>query len=162
VLDDTLSEANERFAIRFPNLVNIGSETHLNHGQADITILDDESAGFSFDSITTTEGSANHAVRLLVRLTRPQAAQVSVDYATAIAGLAAPGADFIPASGTVVFAPGETLKTTGDIIVVGDTTAEFDETFAVNLTSPSSGTVILDSQASVTIDNDDGPVFVLR
>ena len=57
-------------------------------------------------------------------------------------------------SGIVTFASGETSKTI-TIDIAADTTAEFDERFAVTLSGPSAGTTIGTASASGLIQNDD-------
>ena len=64
--------------------------------------------------------------------THPQAGPVSVDYATADGTAAAADNDYIPASGTLLFAPGETSKV-AQVVVVGDARAEADEAFIKTL-----------------------------
>jgi ABC-type oligopeptide transport system substrate-binding subunit len=77
---------------------------------------------------------------------------VTVSYATAD-GTAGP-ADYTPSSGTVTFAAGEQTKTIA-ITVSGDTLAERTETFHVQLSSPTKGTVV-HGRAIGRIVNDDG------
>lgn len=77
---------------------------------------------------------------------------VTVSYATAD-GTAGP-ADYEPASGTVTFAVGETMKQVS-IEILGDTTPEPAETFHVRLSAPSKGTVVR-GQGTARILNDDG------
>src|SRR5205814_1940048 len=55
--------------------------------------------------------------------------------------------------GVVTFLAGQTAQTV-TVLVNGDTTLEPDETFAVNLSLPTNGT-ILDAQGVGTITNDD-------
>lgn len=64
------------------------------------------------------------------------------------------GGDYGPTSGSVVFNPGVTTQTI-PVSVFGDTLAEPNETFFVNLSNPSNGT-ISDGQGQGTITNDDG------
>jgi subtilisin-like proprotein convertase family protein len=64
-----------------------------------------------------------------------------------------PGGDYTFKSGTVIFDPGVTSRTIS-IPVQGDTTAEPNETFLVNLSGASNATVS-DSQGQGTITNDD-------
>jgi hypothetical protein len=78
---------------------------------------------------------------------------VTVDWATG-GGTATPVTDYVPANGTVSFAPGVTTKTV-TILVVGDTNHESNETFFVNLTNPSPNAYVLDPQGAGTIVNDD-------
>ena len=73
---------------------------------------------------------------------------VTVDYATAD-GTAHEGDDYVSTSGTLTFAPHERLKTV-DVTIISDGVAEPDETFFLNLSNESSGTMV-DPQAVVTI-----------
>ena len=66
-------------------------------------------------------------------------------YATAN-GTAIAGSDYTAVSGSLTFAPGETTKTV-TVAVLGDTVAEADETFVVNL-SGAGGATIADARAS--------------
>jgi hypothetical protein len=49
--------------------------------------------------------------------------------------------DYLPASGTLTWAPGDTSAKTIDISVFGDTLVEPDETFYVTLSSPTNATI---------------------
>ncbi len=91
-------------------------------------------------------------VALSVTLSRPQSTAVHMSYATANGSAAAPG-DYTGTSGTLTFAPGQTLATI-PLAIVGDIRGEPDETFLVSL-SAQVGAVIQTGQASVTILNDD-------
>ncbi len=77
---------------------------------------------------------------------------MTVAYATAN-GTATAGSDYVAKSGTLTFAAGTTQQTI-DVTVNGDTVVEPNETFVVNLSSPS-GATIADSQGQGTISNDD-------
>jgi hypothetical protein len=77
---------------------------------------------------------------------------VTVKYATAN-GTALAGSDYTAASGTLTFAPGQTSQTV-TVNVMGNTTVEPNETFAVNL-SAASGATLFDGQGVGTILNDD-------
>jgi hypothetical protein len=78
-----------------------------------------------------------------------------VDFATADGTATVADSDYIAASDTLTFGPGETEKTV-TVRVKGDRTAEPDETFFVNLTNATGGATILDTQGVGTILNDDG------
>ena len=69
-----------------------------------------------------------------VTLHRAAAHEVSVDYATKD-GTAAAGADYTAASGTLVFAPGETAKTVS-VALLDDSIDEGKETFTLTLSNP--------------------------
>ena len=69
-----------------------------------------------------------------VTLSRAASGPVSVDYATKD-GTAAAGADYTAASGTLVFAPGETAKTVS-VALLDDSIDEGKETFTLTLSNP--------------------------
>jgi len=82
---------------------------------------------------------------------------VTVSYATAN-GTATAGSDYTAKTGSLAFAVGETTKTI-TVGVIGDRTAEPNETFFVNLSNVVGGQIV-DSQAVGTILNDDGPALM--
>ena len=82
---------------------------------------------------------------------------VSVRWATSN-GTARSGNDYYAASGTVTFAPGQRTATVG-VSVIGDRTAESNETFFITLSAPSRAALSTTaSRAAGTIVNDDGPL----
>ena len=81
----------------------------------------------------------------------------SVDWATAN-GTATAGSDYIAASGTVSFdGTGPDKTKTATVLINGDTTAETNETFTVNISNPqpAAGIVIDTPSATQTIADDD-------
>ncbi|HUQ32737.1 MAG TPA: Calx-beta domain-containing protein [Pyrinomonadaceae bacterium] len=109
----------------------------------------------SISDATVTEGNTGTTnATFTVTLSAASASAVTVKYDTAN-GTATAGSDYQSAGGTLTFAPGETSKTI-TVAVNGDTTAESDETFAVNLSNPTNATVA-DGQGIGTIKNDDQP-----
>ena len=89
-----------------------------------------------------------------VTLSAASGLPVTVHYATAD-GTATAGSDYTAASDTLLtFNPGETSKTV-TVQVNGDMTVEANETFFVNLTNASGGTIV-DGQGQGTITDDDG------
>jgi hypothetical protein len=100
-----------------------------------------------------TEGnSGTRAATVTVTLSAPSDQPVTAQYATAD-GTATAGSDYQAASGTLTFAPGETVKTIS-VAVLGDTQVEPDEFFRVFLSFPS-GANIAYGEGGVTILNDD-------
>jgi glucose/arabinose dehydrogenase len=110
----------------------------------------------SIDSPSIAEGSSGTATNLgfTVNLSAASATPVSVNYATAN-GTALADFDYTPISGTLTFAPGETSKIL-PVPVIGDSTVEPDETFTLNLSSPTNATIAI-AQGTGTILNDDQP-----
>jgi hypothetical protein len=90
-----------------------------------------------------------------VTLSAPSGYAVTVSYATGTGGTATPGSDYSPASGTLTFPAGTTARTV-TAMVLGDLLDEPNEAFAVDLSSPSAGTLALgDAQGQATVvDND--------
>src|SRR5947207_9446773 len=87
-----------------------------------------------------------------VRLAAPCRLPVSVNYATDN-GTAMAGEDYIPASGTLVFAPGTTIRTL-TVKVISDNIFEPTETFFVNLFSAVNADIAVAS-GRARINNDD-------
>jgi hypothetical protein len=109
-------------------------------------------------SLSIADGSVSEgntgttALGFAVTLSSPASGVVTVSYSTSDGTAAAPG-DYVSASGTVAFKPGETSKTI-TVSVVGDTAYEPDETLTVALASPVNATLVQTS-ATGTIRNDD-------
>jgi Calx-beta domain/Matrixin len=102
---------------------------------------------------TVVEGTGGtRTVTVTVTLSAPSSTPVSVAWTTADV-VAVAGSDYVAASGTLLFAAGQTSQTI-TLTIVGDASFEGDETFLVRLTS-ASGAVIVDNTAVVTITNDD-------
>ena len=87
-----------------------------------------------------------------VTLSRAASNPVTVDYATAD-GTATAGQDYETASGTLVFAPGETQDLV-HVTVLDDAHDEGDETLTLYLSNPS-GAAAADTEATGTIVNHD-------
>ena len=96
--------------------------------------------------------AANAAIGFTVTLAPAASAPVTVDYASAD-GTAKAGEDYTAASGTLVFAPGETEKTVA-VAVLDDAHDEGEETFVLRL-SNASGAELADAEAVGTIVNSD-------
>ena len=110
--------------------------------------------GLSINDVTVTEGNTGSvSATFTVTLFPTAAGTVTVNWAAAN-GTAAQPSDYLPASGSLTFAPGEATKTV-TVTVNGDTAPEANETFFVNL-SGASGAGLSDAQGQGTITNDDG------
>ena len=106
----------------------------------------------TINDVTVSEaaGNATFTITLAPGSTR----SVSVSFATANGTATAP-ADYAATSGTRTFVSGTTTQTVS-VPIVNDTLDEPDETFLVNLTTPSNA-VIGDAQGVGTITDDDVP-----
>ena len=100
-------------------------------------------------------GSSPSIFQVKVSLSAPSSSDVTVNFSTADGTSLSSGtsSDYASSSGTLLITAGNTSGTIS-IAVSADTSVEANETFLVNLSS-ASGATILDSQALVTILNDD-------
>lgn len=110
----------------------------------------------SIGDVTVTEGNTgNTAANFSVTLSAPATSAVTVSYST-LPGSATAGSDYLASSGTLSFAPGERAKAIS-VAVVGDTLHEADETFQVQLGTPT-GATLGQARGTGTIRNDDAPL----
>jgi hypothetical protein len=111
------------------------------------------------DAVAVTEGNTG-TVNAGFTVTRSggPGLSISVNFSTADDTASAAGGDYVPTSGTLNFAPGETTKTI-IVPVKGDRRGEFTETFFVNLTNAVNGD-ILDAQGIGTIIDDEPTVSI--
>jgi hypothetical protein len=107
----------------------------------------------SVNDVSRSEGNSGQTTfTFTVSLSSSSSANVSVSYATADGTATAPS-DYAAASGTLTVPAGQTSATVA-VAVNGDTAVEPDETFSLNLSSPS-GATVADGSGVGTILNDD-------
>jgi hypothetical protein len=108
----------------------------------------------SVTDVSISEGDTGaKIVEITVQLTRASTAPVTVQYATANGTATLGDNDYLAANGTVTFDAGETSQRL-QFTINGDKGVEANETFVVNFSNPI-GAVVADSQAVITITNDD-------
>ncbi|BCT93544.1 hypothetical protein LYSHEL_25680 [Lysobacter helvus] len=107
----------------------------------------------SIDDVSVSEGqSGTRTASFAVRLSAASTSTVTVSLATSN-GTAQAGSDYVSASGSLSFAPGQTARSF-DVVINGDLAREPDETFLVTLSNPVNAT-LLDAQATGRILTDD-------
>jgi hypothetical protein len=150
ILNDLRNEVNETIYLNLSNPWN--AQVIDSRGVA--TIVDNDALpGISISSSSVAEGSSGtKTLTFTVSLSAASGRTVTVQYATANGGAIA-GADYVSQSGTLTFLPGAVARTFS-VTVNGDTSAEFDETFVVTLSNPTSATLLV-NQAQGTILDDD-------
>ena len=148
IIGDTIDEPDETFRVGLFNAVNAGIAVSSNPPV--VLIIDDDPApAISVNDVGVIEGTSGTTNAVFtIYLSSQSSKGVSINYATAD-GTATAGADYQSASGTIVFAVGETSRTV-TVLVNGDTADEPLETFFLNLTSPLNATVA-DAQGLATI-----------
>jgi Tol biopolymer transport system component len=147
---DNVFEATETFFVNLSNQTN----ATLPDSQGVGTIINEDlmptiSIGHKSQA-EVNAGSSNFDFALT--LSNPSDQTISVHY-TAADGTAAQPQDYTTTSGKVIFVPNDTSETVS-VSVNGDTTFESNETFFVNLHTPTNATM-LDAQGQGTIENDD-------
>jgi hypothetical protein len=115
------------------------------------TTSDCNAPSFSINDASATEGGI---VTFTVSRAGSTTGSYTVNYATAN-NTAIAGSDYTAKSGTLTFASGVTTQTI-QISTLQDSLVEGNETFYVNLSAPSGGATISDSQGLGTIIDDDG------
>ena len=157
LINDSLFESNETFAINLSNPTN-GLSLGTN-ATSTVTVTSDDaqplpgSVSLAQTAYTISEGVGN----LVVSVSRSggSSGAVSVAYATAN-GTAIAGQDFTATSGTLSWADGETGAKTFNIPLTNDSLFENNETFSISLNNPTNGLALgANTTATVTVTSDD-------
>jgi PKD repeat protein len=161
IVTNTPDDGSESWII--PN--TISNNVFIRIGDINSTITDQNDSTFSIivpplpsisiDDVTLNEGNTGTVDASFTLTLSPATAQtVTVNYST-FDSTATAGDDFVPLSGQLSIAPGDTsiLLT---VQVKGDTVIEGNENFILNLSNASSNAMINKGQGLGTITNDDG------
>lgn len=170
VSGDTTGEDAEWIVVRLSDPVNarIGGTPPL-YGLGFGVIIDDDLPELqAAQTVTQAEGDAGTStIQIPYALSEPSATTVTATWSTIDhpsidpRAAASPGQDYIAATGTVTFEPGET-RTTIPVQVRGDTAPERDEWLVIKVSEPVgaklqgrtlglAGTVILDDDTGVQV-----------
>ena len=151
---DVAYEGNETPELDRGGEIRLGSNGAEESAQkAVLLIVDDDSPGVSISDVAVKEGDSGTSVATFtVKLDVAGAKPTTVSYTTADAGTTA-GADYLPASGSITFAPAQTQQTIA-VTINGDTAQERNETFVVNLTSVTYGHLLRATAAGTILDDD--------
>ncbi|MCU1349228.1 MAG: retention module-containing protein, partial [Acidobacteria bacterium] len=153
IIEDSVYEGDESFTLMLSASMNASIDFPA---AITVTIADNEPAslvGFGQGAYAVSEhdGSAN------VTVVRSGVTSVTttVTYAAGVnyGSTATPNGDFVPVSGTLTFAPGETSRIIS-IPIVDDALPEAVETFTVSLLVVTNGARLAET-ATVTISDDD-------
>ncbi len=115
----------------------------------------------SIADLSLPEGNVQSIAQLTVTLSSPAIVPTTIAYTTMVdtgPNPATAGTDYATTTDVITFLVGETTQTI-DIPILGDLSQEPDETFKVVLSAPV-GATITDSEAIVTIENDDAPPVI--
>ncbi|HMF93192.1 MAG TPA: N,N-dimethylformamidase beta subunit family domain-containing protein [Vicinamibacterales bacterium] len=155
IIGNQLFQNDRTFTLKLSNAKN----ATIPSASVKVTIVDDDPKPvISISANSVVEGnSGTTPVTVTLTLTGATALPASATYATAD-GTATAGSDYLAASGTVTFAPGETVKTFV-VSVLGDIVPEATETFTVRITSTASAATGV-KVATVSIIDDDSTSWV--
>ena len=151
--DDTV-EPDETFTV---DLMNPMGAT-IADAQGEGTIQNDDAATVSVGDLAQAEGDAGGSVfQFPVTLSAAVSSPVTVDFSTTDGSATVADNDYVTTSSSLTFVPGGPLSLTADVTVTGDTVAEPDETFTldISLPAPPANVSVLDGAAQGTITNDD-------
>lgn len=150
VIGDQNVESDENFFVNLSSAVNGVIGDSLGVG----TIRNDDvlpSLVVSDATLVEGDGGISQMVFTVTRL-NANSQSTTVQFSTSN-GTATAGSDYNLTQGTLTFLANETTKTVS-VPIIGNTTAEANETFFLNLSNPSNAT-IADGQGLGTITNDD-------
>ena len=162
VVGDTRDESNEVFYIDLSDPTG----ATIADARGAVTILDDDATvtpppGGGVPTVSVSDASVQEgdagttSATVTLSLSEASAEYVTVDIATADGTATFDEGDYWELGGVIVFNPGTTSQTL-QVTVNGDTVAEGDEVFYLDLASPSNAT-LADARAAITIVDDDPP-----
>ncbi len=132
-----------------------GKSRVLNGAAADLGAFEVPGGGvLQFSSAAATVSESAGTVQLTVTRTGGSYGAVSVNYAT-VAGTAAAGGDFSPASGQLAWTANDTSSRTITVAIANDTVHEETKAFTVVLSTATGGATLGAASATVTITDDD-------
>jgi|GEM_PF-600632 len=151
IFDDGISEPDQTLELALGSITNgvLGDfTTHVR------TIIDTSPPpSFVFSNTEITEGdSGTKTMAVTVALSQASERTITADYATSNLTATVADGDYVAASGSLTFAPGETSKTV-PITINGDRRAENDEQFYLSFSNMTN--VVGSSQTTPKILNDD-------
>ncbi len=157
VNDDTIPEPNEAVTIKLrnPTAAALGTLSTFTY-----VIEDDDTqpglplVGFAQSSSSAIEATAG-SQQIAVSLSTPAGSTVSVDYAVS-GGTATSGNDYTLVSGTLGFAPGESVRNI-PLTILDDSVADDGETVIITLSSPVGLALSTQDTHTFTIMDDDLP-----
>ncbi len=146
-VDDALDEGNETVIVDISSVTN-GTENGTQQVTATIT---DDDYSITVNDVSVNENAGNAV--FTITLSRAYTSNITIDYATANNTATTADNDYTSTSGTATITATQTTKTVS-VPIINDTHYEQNETFYLNISNASFGT-ITDAQGVGTITNED-------
>ena len=161
VVGDVRDEPNEVFYFDLSN----PTRATIADNRGAVTILDDDGGttpppGGTLPTISVSDASVQEgdtgttSATVTVSLSKASTGYVTVDLTTTDGTARFENGDYWELGGRIVFNPGVTSQTL-QITVNGDSVAEGDEVFYLDLTGSSTNATIADPRSAITIEDDD-------
>jgi hypothetical protein len=159
VRSDRLGELDESFFVTLSGAR--GANAKISDGQGLVTIADDEPRIWisDWEYFEGDSGTSYFTIPVFLSVpndewdeSRAYDMAVSVSFAWQD-GAAVAGVDFLPTTGTLSFAPGETTKTI-ELAIYGDRLVEGHESFFVNLSGAQNALIVPDQGKVTILDNE--------
>lgn len=157
IVDDALNEDDETVILRLS-----APSSNLSFGEPNTAVIkiidDDPLPTVSVNDVTVGEGDSGTTNAVFtITLSAPSGRTVTVPVATQPITATA-GVDYRSVSGQVIFSAGQTVRTVA-VAVIGDTIVEPNETFGLNLGTPTNATTS-HGQGICTIIDDDSLLLI--
>ncbi|MBW4420628.1 MAG: DUF4347 domain-containing protein [Myxacorys californica WJT36-NPBG1] len=156
---DVKFEPTEKFIVKLLDQSVVNADISVNQADGVLTNDDNQPTLSLSGRQSQNEGNSETTpFTFEVALSNPSSDAITVDYTT-IPGSSTPDVDYIPASGTLTFNPGDQKKTI-TVLAKGDTDVEPDEDFTLRLSNAVKATLPAGAtDAQGIIQNDDQPPF---
>ena len=159
VKGDLLAEPDETFFVLLSSPINCS----IGRGRGVGTIVNDDALpSISIDEVRIGEGNVGQRTAAFrLKLSAPCGQVVKVNYVTAN-GTAKAGEDYVAVPNTTVSFTTGNLYAYARVLINGDVFNEADETFLVNLTSPTNATLAQNQVTGVILNDDRAPSLAIN
>ncbi len=167
ILGDNTPEFDETFNITLASATS-GVKISTSNGSAQGTITNDDGIGLSVGSARKVEGNTGASqMEFTVSVIPTSSTPITYNWATSDdsgENVATAGTDYTASTQTGVMIAASAPSDTFSVPIIGDNAPEFDETFVVTISNPSSGVSIIESAGTAkgTITNDDGSELTIE
>lgn len=153
IIDDSLNEANETLSLTLSGPVNA---TLGPTNPATLTIIENDRPTIAFSNPNYGVSEGVGTALITATLDAPSALTVTVNYTSSDLSATA-GADYLTATGTLTFIPGQTQTMLPVTVLEDSISNEFTETLVLGLNTPLNAILGVPSSPTLSILDNDGP-----